>query len=73
MSEIFLFCFLFPFLQTQIQNMKDLNTGFDCSVSDFKSAAAAMDDLADIIKDVGIDELKKQLGADIDFNVISQY
>ena len=73
MSEIFSFCFLFPFLQTQIQNMKDLNTGIDCSVGDFNSAAGILDDLANIIQDVGINELKNQLGVDIDFNAIGQY
>ena len=73
MSEIFLFCFLFPFLQTQIQNMKDLNTGIDCSVRDFNSAAATMDDLADIIQDVGINNLKNQLGLDMDFSVVGRY
>ena len=53
--------------------MKDLNTGIDCSVGDFNSAAGILDDLANIIQDVGINELKKQLGVDIDFNAISQY
>jgi len=58
---------------TQIQNMKDLNMGFDCSAGDFKSAAATMDDLANIIQDVGIVNLKNQLGLDLDFGVIGQY
>merc|ERR1711936_572638 len=58
---------------TQIQNMKDLNMGFDCSAGDFKSAAATMDDLANIIQDVGIVNLKNQLGLDLDFAVLGQY
>ena len=70
---MFLFCFLFSLSQTQIQNMKDLNTGLDCSAGDFKSAAATMDDLANIIQDVGIDNLKNQLGIDLDFAVLGQY
>ena len=53
--------------------MKDLDFGFDCSVGDFKSAAATMDDLANIIQDVGIDNLKTQLGLDLDFGFIGQY
>ena len=53
--------------------MKDLNTGIDCSVGDFNSAAGILDDLANIIQDVGINELKNQLGVDIDFNAIGQY
>ena len=52
--------------------MKDLNTGLDCSAGDFKSAAATMDELANIIQDVGIDNLKKQLGIDLDFAVLGQ-
>ena len=72
MSEIFSFCFLFPFPKTQIQNLKDLNTGIDCSVGDFNSAAATMDDLANIIQDVGINTLKNQLGLDMDF-VVGRY
>ena len=73
-SSVGYFCFVFYFLsQTQIQNMKDLNMGFDCSAGDFKSAAATMDDLANIIQDVGIDNLKNQLGIDLDFAVLGQY
>ena len=73
-SSVGYFCFVFYFLsQTQIQNTKDLNMGFDCSAGDFKSAAATMDDLANIIQDVGIDNLKNQLGIDLDFAVLGQY
>ena len=53
--------------------MKDLNTGIDCSVGDFNSAAATMDDLADIIQDVGLVNLKNQLGIDLDFSFNDQY
>ena len=70
---MFLFCYLFSLSQTQMQNMKDLNIGLDCSVKDFESAAATMDDLADIIQEVGIDNLKNQLGLDLDFAVLGQY
>jgi len=60
-------------ISTQMQNMKDFNIGLNCSVRDFKSAAATMDDLANIIQDVGIDNLKNQLGIDLDFAVLGQY
>ena len=53
--------------------MKDLNIGLFCSVKDFKSAAATMDDLANLIQDVGINNLKNQLGLDLDFAVLGQY
>ena len=37
----------------------------DCSNKDFSSAATTMEDLADIIQEVGIDKLKKDLGINI--------
>ena len=64
--------FLFFLPQTQIQNMKDLNIGFDCTVVDFSTAAATMEDLANIIEEVGIVNLKNKLGLDLDF-VIGRY
>ena len=55
---------------TQLQAMNDLNSGLDCSVTDLASAANSMEDLANIIQDVGIDNLKRQLGVDLSFDLI---
>ena len=46
--------------------MKDLDIGIiDCSDKDFSDAARSIEDLADIIEEVGIDTLKKELGINI--------
>jgi len=59
-------------IAAQMQNIKDLNLGLDCSVKDFESAAATMEDLANLIQEVGIDSLTNQLGLDLDFAVLGQ-
>ena len=58
-----------------MQHMKDLDVGIDCTIldKDFDSAAANMDDLADIIQDIGMINLKNQLGLDLDFSLTGQY
>ena len=56
-----------------MQNMKELDMGIDCTMKDFNSAAATMDGLADIIQDVGLVNLKNQLGIDLDFSFAGQY
>ena len=59
---IFTNCLL---LQTQLQQMKDIDVGdLDCSGTDLNGAAASMEDLANIIQEVGIDTLKLQLGVE---------
>lgn len=52
----------------QIQKMNDLETDIDCSVTDLNSAADTMEDLADIIEEVGINRLRNQLGIDLSFD-----
>ena len=55
-------CFFF---QTQLEQMKDIDVGdLDCSATDINGAATAMEDLANIIEEVGIETLKAQLGVD---------
>ena len=55
-------CFFF---QTQLEQMKDIDVGdLDCSATDINGAASAMEDLANIIEEVGIETLKAQLGVD---------
>ena len=45
----------------------DLGT-LDCdSPGDFSLAAQTLDDLADVIEDVGIENLQEQLGVDLSF------
>ena len=45
--------------------MKDIDVGeLDCSAKDLNGAASAMEDLANIIQEVGIDTLRAQLGVD---------
>ena len=45
--------------------MKDIDVGdLDCSASDLNGAASSMEDLANIIQEVGIDTLKLQLGVE---------
>ena len=52
-------------LQTQLQQMKDIDVGdLDCDAEDLNSAAASMEDLANIIQEVGIENLKRQLGVE---------
>ena len=59
---IFTNCLL---LQTQLQQMKDIDVGdLDCSGTDLNGAASSMEDLANIIQEVGIDTLKLQLGVE---------
>ena len=54
--------------------MTDLNVDLDCSNTDLKSAAATMEDLANIIEDVGVENLKRQLGINMSFNnIYGQY
>lgn len=66
--------FLILLLQAQIENMRDLNVDLDCSNTDLKSAAATMEDLANIIEDVGVENLKRQLGINMSFNnIYGQY
>jgi len=54
----------------QIQTMKDLDIGFNtCKEGqDLSSAADTMEDLANIIEDVGIENLRKQLGINLAFD-----
>jgi len=52
-------------IATQLQQMKDIDVGeLDCSGTDLNGAAASMEDLANIIQEVGIDTLKLQLGVE---------
>ena len=45
--------------------MKDIDVGdLDCDAEDLNSAAASMEDLANIIQEVGIENLKQQLGVE---------
>ena len=45
--------------------MKDIDVGdLDCDTEDLNSAAASMEDLANIIQEVGIENLKQQLGVE---------
>jgi len=46
----------------QIQEMKDLNIGGDCKSKNLETAADTMDDIANIIEEVGIDKLGEDLG-----------
>ena len=50
--------------------MKDLKFGYNsCAENqDLASAADNMDDLANIIQDIGMDNFKEQLGINMDFN-----
>ena len=51
--------------QAQLEQMKDIDVGeLDCSAKDLSGAASAMEDLANIIQEVGIDTLRAQLGVD---------
>ena len=51
--------------QAQLEQMKDIDVGeLDCSAKDLNGAASAMEDLANIIQEVGIDTLRAQLGVD---------
>jgi len=49
---------------------KDLDLGLDCSATDLSGTAATLDDIANIIRDVGFDTLKSQLGIDIDLSLL---
>ena len=52
-------------LQAQLEQMKDIDVGdLDCSDQDLISAAGSMEDLANIIQEVGLENLKRQLGVD---------
>jgi len=52
-------------IAAQLQQMKDIDVGdLDCSATDLNGAAASMEDLADIIQEVGIETLKLQLGVE---------
>jgi len=44
------------------------NVGLDCVTKDFNTAADTMDDIASLVQDIGLDNLKNQLGEDFDFN-----
>ena len=51
--------------QAQLEQMKDIDVGeLDCSAKDLNGVAAAMEDLANIIQEVGIETLRAQLGVD---------
>merc|ERR1712241_113253 len=41
---------------------KDLDLGLDCSATDLSGTATTLDDIANVIRDVGFDTLKSQLG-----------
>ena len=49
--------------------MKNLKFGYNSCTGkqDLASAADNMDDLANLIEDIGMNNLKKQLGIDMDF------
>ena len=57
------------FIQANINKLRDLDLGnLECNnQGSFKVAADTLDDLAVLIKDVGIDKLTEQLGLDLDF------
>ena len=51
--------------------IEDLDLDLECSlVGDYAALAQTMDDLAEIIKLVGIEKLSKELGIDLDFNSV---
>jgi hypothetical protein len=53
-------------IANQIPLMNDLDVGFqDCSIKDLSSAARTMEDLADLVDEVGIERLGNDLGIDI--------
>ena len=59
--------------QAQIGMMKDFQGYYVCSPGqDMNSAAAAMEDLASVIEDVGMETLQQELGIEVnsvfDFN-----
>ena len=51
--------------------IEDLDLDLECSlVGDYAALAQTMDDLAEIVKVVGIEKLSKELGIDLDFNSV---
>ena len=59
--EIFFFSF-----QDQIAIMKNFQRYYSCvSGEDMASAAAAIDDLASLIQEIGVNTLQQELGIDV--------
>merc|ERR1712241_1381694 len=52
-------------IAAQLEQMKDIDVGdLDCSDQDLISAAGSLEDVANIIQEVGLENLKRQLGVD---------
>ena len=56
-------------MKAELEKVDGLDLGtLDCdSPGDFSLAAQTLDDLADVIEDVGIENLQEQLGVDLSF------
>ena len=51
------------FLQIELQSVRDLNIGYlDCSGSDLASAAGNLEEVAELIEEVGLERLRQVLG-----------
>ena len=63
---------LVTLLQRQIGAIGSFQDPFSCPPGDMNSAAAALDDLATLIQEIGIDVLQQELGINLysvfDFN-----
>jgi len=47
-----------------------LELGLDCSATDLSGTAATLEDIANVIRDIGFDTLKSELGVDIDLSLL---
>ena len=57
--------------QDQIQAIEDFNGDtFDCSATDLQSAASTLEDLAKLIKELGMERIRSYLGVDIGLDKI---
>ena len=56
-------------LQDAYAGLDDLDLDLECTlVGDYGALAQTLDDLAVIIESVGVEELSKELGINLDFN-----
>ena len=62
-------------LQRQIGAIGSFQDPFSCPPGDMNSAAAALDDLASLIQEIGVDTLQQELGVDVYsiFDLNNQY
>merc|ERR1711936_289410 len=47
-----------------------LELGLDCLATDLSGTAATLEDIANVIRDIGFDTLKSELGVDIDLSLL---